>query len=270
MPPVLGLAVLSGCARGDVARIGMPAPATEEGERIVALWQGSWLAAFGVGGVVLFLILWASVFHRRKRDRLPPQVRTNLPIEALVTMVPLIIVSVLFYFTARDEAVLVDTSRSPAVTVDVVAFQWSWKFYYEDDGINGRQLRDGAYVVGQHGERPQLVLPVGRRVEFNVYSQDVAHSFWVPAFILKRDALPYRQAPEGGRFWELPKEQQPYWNYRLQVVPTRLGTFAGRCSEYCGTHHAAMLFTVRVVTWSQYRDFIEQTRAAQATGAQGP
>ncbi len=113
----------------------MPTPTTEEAPRILSLWQGSWAAALAVGVLVWGLILWSAFFHRRSRTKVevPPQTRYNMPIEALYTVVPLIIVSVFFYFTARDESELLKLEKKPDVTVNVVGFQWSWCFNYVEN-----------------------------------------------------------------------------------------------------------------------------------------
>ena len=77
------------------------------------------------------LILWACIFHRKRKAKaeLPPQVRYNLPIEMLYTVVPLVMVAVFFYFTARDRRGCSPRCRgNPDVTVKVEAFQWSWRF----------------------------------------------------------------------------------------------------------------------------------------------
>ena len=106
----LVLATATGCTYKDFPRLGMPTPTTEEAPRILSLWQGSWAAALATGVLVWGLILWSAIFHRRSRTKVevPPQTRYNMPIEALYTVVPLIIVSVLFYFTARDESKLLE------------------------------------------------------------------------------------------------------------------------------------------------------------------
>ncbi|UUU20153.1 cytochrome c oxidase subunit II [Streptomyces sp. DSM 40750] len=111
----------AGCTWRDFPRLGMPTPVTEEAPRILSLWQGSWAAALTVGALVWGLILWAAIFHRRSRTRteVPAQSRYNMPIEVLYTVVPLIIVSVLFYFTARDEAELMKQDVFPGHNVNV-------------------------------------------------------------------------------------------------------------------------------------------------------
>ncbi|CAM5731288.1 cytochrome c oxidase subunit II [Streptomyces hirsutus] len=128
----LVLATATGCTWEDFPRLGMPTPTTEEAPLILSLWQGSWAAALAIGALVWGLILWSAFFHRRSRTKVevPPQTRYNMPIEALYTVVPLIIVSVFFYFTARDESELMKLDAKPDVTVNVVGFQWSWCFNY--------------------------------------------------------------------------------------------------------------------------------------------
>ncbi len=131
----LVLATATGCTWEDFPRLGMPTPTTEEAPRILSLWQGSWAAALAVGVLVWGLILWSAFFHRRSRTKVevPPQTRYNMPIEALYTVVPLIVVSVFFYFTARDESELLKLEKKPDVTVNVVGFQWSWCFNYVEN-----------------------------------------------------------------------------------------------------------------------------------------
>ena len=106
----LVLVTATGCTYKDFPRLGMPTPATEEAPRILSLWQGSWAAALAVGVPGLGPDPVERLFHRRSRTKVevPPQTRYNMPIEALYTVVPLIIVSVLFYFTARDESKLLE------------------------------------------------------------------------------------------------------------------------------------------------------------------
>jgi cytochrome c oxidase subunit 2 len=91
---LLGTVFLSGCSiDNEYGRLGMPEPATEEGNRILSLWQGSWLVALIVGVLVWGLLIWAIVAYRRKEgDGLPEQTRYNVPLELLYTVVPLMMV----------------------------------------------------------------------------------------------------------------------------------------------------------------------------------
>ncbi len=274
----LVLATATGCTWEDFPRLGMPTPTTEEAPRILSLWQGSWAAALATGVLVWGLILWSAFFHRRSRTKVevPPQTRYNMPIEALYTVVPLIIVSVLFYFTARDESKLLDTSKKPDVTVNVVGFQWSWCFNYIEnvDGVTGDAKTDknldavptkwknqfpdnagGVYTCGIPGDEnpqtgnpgPTLWLPEGKTVRFVLTSRDVIHSFWVVPFLMKQDVIP------------------GHTNV-FQVTPNQEGTFLGKCAELCGVDHSRMLFNVKVVSQERYEQHLKELAEKGQTG----
>ncbi|MVO89108.1 MULTISPECIES: aa3-type cytochrome oxidase subunit II [Streptomyces] len=275
----LVLVTATGCTYKDFPRLGMPTPVTEEAPRILSLWQGSWAAALATGVLVWGLILWSVIFHRRSRTKVevPPQTRYNMPIEALYTVVPLIIVSVLFYFTARDESKLLKLDDKPAHTINVVGFQWSWGFNYienvpgsnkdnartakELDAIPDRFRKDfpadagGVYQVGTPGERnpqngnpgPTLWLPKGEKVRFVLTSRDVIHSFWVVPFLMKQDVIPGH-------------------TNAFEVTPNKEGTFMGKCAELCGVDHSRMLFNVKVVSPERYQKHLEDLAKKNQTG----
>ena len=271
------LATASGCTYKDFPRLGMPTPVTEEAPRILSLWQGSWAAALVTGILVWGLIIWSVIFHRRSRTKVevPPQTRYNMPIEALYTVVPLIIVSVLFYFTARDESKLLALSK-PAHTVNVVGYQWSWGFNYIENvpGVKGDAKTDanlaaipdrfhadypanagGVYDAGIPGTRnpqtgnpgPTLWLPKGEKVRFVLTSRDVIHSFWVVPFLMKMDVIPGH-------------------TNSFEVIPSQEGTFLGKCAELCGVDHSRMLFNVKVVSPERYQQHLAELAKKGQTG----
>lgn len=283
LPQVLAaglvLATATGCTYKDFPNLGMPNPATEEAPRILSLWQGSWAAALAVGVLVWGLIIWSWIFHRRSRTKVevPAQTRYNMPIEALYTIVPFIIIAVLFYFTARDESELLKTSKKPDHVINVVGFQWSWAFNYLEnvDGkadttnIDSKELKaipdkwkknvpagaDGVYDEGIPGTRnpdtgnpgPTLWLPKGETVQFVLTSRDVIHSFWVVPFLMKQDVIP------------------GHTNV-FEVTPNKEGTFMGKCAELCGVDHSRMLFNVKVVSPEKYREHLKDLAKKGQTG----
>ncbi|KEF07725.1 MULTISPECIES: aa3-type cytochrome oxidase subunit II [Streptomyces] len=283
LPQVLAaglvLATATGCTYKDFPNLGMPNPATEEAPRILSLWQGSWAAALAVGVLVWGLIIWSWIFHRRSRTKVevPAQTRYNMPIEALYTIVPFIIIAVLFYFTARDESELLKTSKKPDHVINVVGYQWSWAFNYLEnvDGdakttnINSKELSaipdkwkknvpagaDGVYDEGIPGTRnpqtgnpgPTLWLPKGETVQFVLTSRDVIHSFWVVPFLMKQDVIP------------------GHTNV-FEVTPNKEGTFMGKCAELCGVDHSRMLFNVKVVSPEKYREHLKDLAKKGQTG----
>jgi cytochrome c oxidase subunit 2 len=246
---VVSALVLSGCS-GSLSRGLLPKGVTENSKRVTDLWNGSWIAALGVGVLVWGLTIWCVVAYRRRSDdpEFPEQLRHNVPIEILYTVVPLFMIGVLFYFTARDEQALLSTSAKPDLVVNVVGKQWSWDFNYVTQQVYeaGTQAELTGKPLKQN-ELPTLWLPVDKRVEFVLTARDVIHSFWVPAFLQKLDMIPGKVN-------------------RFQVVPTTEGTFEGKCAELCGAYHSAMLFEVKVVSQS---DFDAHMNALQAAGQTG-
>ena len=238
------LLALTGCTNDTFTRLGFPNPITTQGKITLSLWQGSWIAGLAVGVVVWGLILWAVVFHRSRGDKLPPQVRYNMPIEILYTIVPFILIAVLFYYTAKDENTIDAIPQNPAVTVNVTGFQWSWEFTYPQYRTIGDQsVSTDGYMWGQ-GPLPLLEIPEGETVKFNLTSPDVIHAFWVPEFLFKRDVVPGHPN-------------------HFSITATQTGTFIGHCSELCGLYHSRMLFTLKIVTPAQYNTWIAQQQASQ-------
>jgi cytochrome c oxidase subunit 2 len=164
-------------------------------------------------------------------------VRYNLPIEVLYTLIPVVIVSVLFYFTAIRENDM-DNFKDVKLNVGVVGFQWSWQFNYLNDGLS---------VTGRPGEPPQLVVPVGEHIRFYETSPDVIHAWWVIPFLFKRDVIPGRVNS-------------------FAVTIDKPGLFQGKCTEYCGVDHDRMLFSVRAVDPATYQKWLADTKALAASG----
>jgi cytochrome c oxidase subunit II len=236
----------SGCT-SDVKRGWLPAAsegATNQTDRITTFWTSSWIAALIVGVLVWGLMVWCMVVYRRRREEtgLPVQVRYNLPMEILYTVLPMIMVAVLFFYTARDEAAIAATDKKPDLTVNVVGKQWAWDFNYLDANVYDTSAQ--VELTGKpvpESQIPTLYLPVNKRVEFVLDARDVIHSFWIPAFLYKLDML-------------------PGVTNRFQVVPQRQGTFQGKCAELCGEYHSEMLFNVKVVPQAEYDAHMQQLR----------
>ena len=235
------LVALTGCTNDTFTRVGFPNPITKQGLVTLHLWQGSWIAGMAVAVLVWGIILWAVVFHRKRRgdDRLPPQVRYNLPIEILYTALPFVLIAVLFYYTARDEDYIDTLTSNPNVTVNVVAYQWSWQFNYPQYNVTDNG-------VMYPGPLPVLEVPTNETVRFNLTSPDVIHSFWVPEFLFKRDVIPGHPN-------------------HFQVTLTHTGTYTGHCSELCGLYHSRMLFTVKVVSKQQFQQWVSARQASSST-----
>lgn len=219
----------------------LPAGATLQAQEMHQVWiVFLWASAFVVA-LIWGLIAWC-IFRWRETGREtgpPPQFKTNNPLEIAWTVVPLIIVIGLFIYTYVAERHVEALVAKPPLSVDVTAFRWSWRFHYPELGVD---------IVGTPEHPPQLVIPVGETVAFDVESTDVDHSFAVPAFLFKRDAIPGLAN-------------------HFDWTPNRLGVFRGECAEFCGLNHALMTFTVAVVSGPRFHAWIAANRAtAAATG----
>jgi cytochrome c oxidase subunit II len=265
----------AGCNSTTVEQLGLRNPITSQAKLIVTLWQGAWIAALAVGFVVWGGILWSVAVYRKRGDKIPHQVRYNLPIEIMYTVIPFIMVGVLFYFTARDENKITSLSAHPDVVVDVTGFQWSWEFQYPQypvknsaDGVTELgYMWNGIQGAGDNDPNcldpkkaldctmPLLEIPAHETVRFNLKSNDVMHSFWILPFDFKRDVLP-----------DHPNHFEVYPTATLYSGPDTIG----RCSELCGLYHSRMLFRIKIVTPAQFKAWITQQQTLQNTsgGAQ--
>ena len=291
--------LLSGCSWSEVLGLGWPEGITPEAHLNRELWIGSVIASLVIGVIVWGLIFWSSAFHRHKKTdtELPRQFGYNMPLELVLTVVPFLIISVLFYFTVVVQERMLHKDPNPEVVIDVTAFQWNWKFGYQKvnftdgtftyDGadperkaavasgpeglegphggefgaIAGKNPEDRTYLnfdkvetLGSSTEIPVLVVPSGKRIEFQIASADVIHGFWVPEFLFKRDVMPDPKANNSDNIFQV-----------TEIMKT--GAFVGRCTEMCGTYHSMMNFELRVVAANDFKAYLQQ-RIAGKTNAE--
>jgi cytochrome c oxidase subunit 2 len=247
---------LVGLAAGAAILVSACAPAaiTKQGNETRNLYNIVLvMAAVVFVGVEIAIVYNALRYRRRKDDEsLPPQIHGNRNVEILWTAIPSVIVLALFVMSMK---VLVDVNHEPsdpALTVDITGFQWQWKFDYFHPDANDPNQRGAPYGVsvaaqGQF-QPPTLVLPVGEVIHFNEISPDVIHSFYVPAWLFKRDVVPGRTN-----------------TFDVTIDSNRLGTFHGQCAELCGDFHNAMTFTVRTVSPSVFQTWLTNEAARQAS-----
>jgi cytochrome c oxidase subunit II len=188
----------------------------------------------GFMSVAIFLMIcYFAIKYRRVRGREAEQIEGSTLLEATWSAVPLGIFMVIFVWGA----LIYFRERTPppgATEIYVVAKQWMWKLQHEE---------------GQR-EINELHVPVGRDVKMIMTSQDVIHSFYVPAFRIKQDVLPGRYTTAWFR-------------------PTRPGTYHLFCAEYCGTQHSGMIGQVVVLEPAQYESWLTGGGASGSLAANG-
>jgi cytochrome c oxidase subunit II len=181
-------------------------------------WYVFIAAGIFVGVYVYACIFWCLWRYRRRVNREPEQFSGNKPLELLYVALPILMVIGLFGVTYAIEVPIDHVVANPGNKVAVTAFRWSWQFQYQG----------GFTSIGTPLSPPTLYLPVHETTEIDLRSADVTHSFWVPAFLFKRDAI-------------------PGMTNVFDLTPNRIGRFIGRCAQYCGLDHALMSFTLQVV-----------------------
>jgi cytochrome c oxidase subunit II len=256
--PLVGIALLaSACDSEETKRLAMPDPASAQGEHVLNLWQGAWIAALATGVIVWGLIFFVVVrFRRRSDDEIPIQTRYNLPLEIFYTIAPVIMVVVFFANTVRTQNAVLEDEAAPDNIIEVTGQQWSWTFNYglgdldesADEDRNDDQFPYDSYAHegGTGSYIPDLYLPVDETTRFNLHSPDVIHNFGLPDFLMRMDVIPGRV------------------NHYV-ITPTKIGEYRGKCYEYCGLYHSRMLFTVHVVSREDYDAHVQDLEDADQT-----
>lgn len=243
--------VLTGCSSYEFSRGFLPGEpgVTNHTDMIVNFWNGSWIVLWAVGLVAWGLMFYAVIVYRRRKgdNRMPEQMRYNNPIEALFTVVPLVMVIGFFAFTA-DTMEKIERPVDSEMHIQVIGKQWSWDFNYKDNNVYETGIQSQFEgELGSEAALPTLYLPVNTSVEIELSSRDVVHSFWVIDFLYKKDTFPGKT------------------NY-MYFTPQREGTYKGKCAELCGEYHSMMLFNVKVVSRAE---FDAQMAALAAKGNTG-
>ncbi len=187
------------------------------------------------------LLAWVAIRYNQKKNPVPAGFTHNSPLEVAWTVVPIVI---LVFIGAFSLPVLFDQQEMPEadINIKVTGYQWYWGYEYVDEDVQfdsfmltSDELEDFGYSQDEYllATDTAIVVPVGAKVVMQVTGADVIHSWTIPAFGVKQDAVPGRLAP-------------------LWFAADREGTYFGQCSELCGKDHAYMPITVKVVDQATY------------------
>lgn len=199
----------------------------------------TWAMIAGVVFALVAVILVVAIVRNlvRRGQTLPFRTSKNTPLElgyvAVLAGIATFLVIGSFQANSRlnnGVGLAEEQTSPPTTTIDVTAYRWCWEFDYREAPIT---------VKGECTTRefPTVVVPAGQPVEFTLTSRDVVHAFWLPDFAAKRDAYP------------------DHVNTLRMTFPEE-GRWRGRCSEFCGTHHVTMDFSVRAVSPAEYEQYL--------------
>lgn len=260
-----GLALAMNDMPGGPARFQMnlhPA-ATKVAEEVATLhWM--MLIICTVIFVAVFGVMFYSIYkHRKSLGHQSASFHESTTVEIIWTVVPLLIVIGMALPATKTVVAMKDTTNSD-ITIKVTGYQWKWGYDYikgEGEGlsflqtlstpreqINNQADKSDTYLMEVDNE---VVVPVGKKIRLVLTANDVIHSWTIPAFGLKQDAIPgfVRDA----------------W-FRAEKV----GTYRGQCSELCGKEHAFMPIVVKVVSDADYSAWVEATKKKLAAAADDP
>jgi len=217
-----------------------PTAASTQAGPIDTLWDVLVIASVPMFVLVVSVVLY-SVWRFRQRpgeEQMDgPPIHGDTRLEVIWTVVPAVLILGLVtyaYFVLRD----IEEAKANEMQVKVVGQQFTWTFEYPQEG--GKPVRSN-----------ELYLVQGRPVKFSVQSRDVVHSFWVPQFRMKVDAVPGITT-------------------QYRVTPKRAGTYVAACAELCGVGHAYMRQSVRVVSQQEFDRWMQSTQnRASAAGGGG-
>jgi cytochrome c oxidase subunit 2 len=235
---------------------GSPNGVTSQDHWVRQLWHVTAWFAIPIGAVVLAGIIWCLVRYRAKPGegpdadpgrRRPLQFQYHIPIEAVYTIIPLIIVAIVFGFMYNAENKVDAVSKTPAVAITIDGFQWGWKFVYPNGHVEIGTVANSLDINSENG-LPTLYIPADETVQLHLVSLDVVHTFYVPEFLWQRDLI-------------------PGINNVADIDVQKPGIYTGQCNNICGVYHAYMRFLVDVMPPAQYNAWYAQQAPNSITTA---
>jgi cytochrome c oxidase subunit 2 len=201
---------------------------------------------------VLGLLVYVMARFNERRNPEPSRTTHNTPLEIAWTIIPVLILVAIAIPSFRLLFAQYDFPKAD-VTITATGSQWYWTYEYPDQGItfDSIMVQDANLKEGQPrllAVDREVVVPVNKNVQVQVKANDVIHDWAVPAFGIKIDAVP-------GRL-------QSTW-FRAE----REGVYYGQCSELCGRNHAFMPIAVRVVSESEFNDWVAKNKASASNDA---
>ena len=204
-------------------------------------------------GVAVFSVMFYSMWaHTKKKNPEPAKFHENHKLEIAWTIIPFLIL-IAMAVPASKTLVKIYDDEAGDINIQVTGYQWKWQYRYLEDDVSFFQNLstdlDEIYNRVPKGENylqevdEAVVIPVGKKVRFLITANDVIHSWWMPAFAIKQDAIP------------------GFVNTAWTIVD-KPGTYRGKCTELCGKNHGFMPIVVRAVEQEEYDEWLNEKRQA--------
>ena len=234
-------------------RFNMDKGVTAVSQRVFELHMTIFYICVGIGVVVFGLMFWAILHHRKSKGAQSASFHESTKVEMLWTFIPFVILILMAIPATQTLIAMEDTSKSD-VTIQITGSQWKWHYRYFDQEVAFFSLlaTSAAQIDNERPKRANyllevdrpLVLPVGKKIRFLITSQDVIHSWWVPAFAVKKDANP------------------GFINEAWTQID-KPGIYRGQCTELCGKDHGFMPIVVIAKPQDEYEQWLQTTQTTQ-------
>jgi cytochrome c oxidase subunit 2 len=264
LPLAAGLAALLPALLPGTARAGLEwnlqTPVTPIARQMFDLHSYIFWICVAIFILVFGVMFYSIIKHRKSVGHQAAQFHENTTVEIVWTVIPFLILLFMAWPATKTVLAMKDTS-APDVTIKVTGYQWKWGYDYLQDGfgfysnlstplaqIENRQPRGANYLL--EVDNP-MVVPVDAKVRLVITANDVIHSWWIPAFGVKQDAIP--------------GFVRDSW-FRADKV----GTYRGQCVELCGKEHAFMPIVVEVKSKDDYAKWVADQKQKMAAAADDP
>ncbi|HEU0116438.1 MAG TPA: cytochrome c oxidase subunit II [Thermomicrobiales bacterium] len=232
---VAAVSLLAGC--GVDQPYSTIAPQSDRANDIQWLYSIVFWASLVVFVLVQAAIVYTIVrFRRRSEDERPEQIHGSKRLEIAWTILPAVILLVIFIPTAQIIYKHAAAAGTANFQVDVLAKQWWWEFTYPNIPVDPNNAQAGPIITAN-----EVYVPQGADVVFNLQSNNVIHSFWVPQLSGKLDVMPGHVN-------------------QLEFTADKVGDYFGECAEFCGASHAWMRFKVKVVPQAEFDAWVNDWR----------
>ena len=249
---LLTFSLFTNPAKADWFALNMTEGATAISEEVFNLHMLIFWICVAIG-VVVFSVMFYSMFaHTKKKNPVAATFHESTKVEIAWTVIPFLILIAMAVPASKTLTKMYDDTAGD-VNIQVTGFQWKWQYRYLEDGVsffsNLSTDMDEIYNLVPKGENylqevdEAVVIPVGKKVRFLITANDVIHSWWVPAFAIKQDAIP------------------GFVNTAWTKVD-KVGTYRGKCTELCGKNHGFMPIVVKVVEQDEYDLWVSDKKEA--------
>jgi cytochrome c oxidase subunit 2 len=252
---LLSLLLFSNVASADWSALNMTRGVTEISREVYDLHMLIFYICCFIGAIVFGVMIISMLMHRKSIGAVPATFHESTKLEIAWTVIPIVILVLMAIPATSTLREMYDASDSD-IDIEVRGYQWKWQYTYLNDDPTQEIQFMSALTTSQaeiQNEAPKgehylrevdnpLVIPINKRIRFLITSQDVIHAFWVPAFAVKKDAI-------------------PGFVHESWAIAEEPGIYRGQCTELCGKDHGFMPIVVHAVEQEEYDMWVAEQQA---------